>query len=48
VTTEGGLVLDPAVRAFAVYLDTGRIEITCPACGTKREFRGCALLSRRK
>ena len=48
VTIDGGLVLDPAVQAFAVYLDTGRIEIACPACGTKREFRGLALHSRRK
>lgn len=43
VTTEGGLVLDPAVQTFAVYLDTGRIEIACPACGTRREFRGRVL-----
>ncbi|CAA9542519.1 MAG: hypothetical protein AVDCRST_MAG43-265 [uncultured Thermomicrobiales bacterium] len=40
VTAEGGLVLDPAVRSFAVYLDTGQIEVVCPACGTMRAFRG--------
>lgn len=43
VTSDGGLVLDPGVRAFAVYLDTRRIEVLCPACGTRREFRGRSL-----
>lgn len=40
VTAEGGLVLDPAVRAFAVYLDTRRAAVVCPACKTRRDFRG--------
>jgi hypothetical protein len=44
VTVDGGLVLDPAVRSFAVYLDTGRVEVVCPACETKREFRGTSVL----
>jgi hypothetical protein len=43
VTADGGLILDPAVRTFAAYLDTRRVEITCPECGAKREFRGRAL-----
>lgn len=43
VTAEGGLVLDPSVRSFAVYLDTGRVEVTCPACGTTRAFRGTSV-----
>ncbi len=43
VTADSGLVLDPAVRIFAAYLDTGRVESACPQCGTKREFRGRAL-----
>lgn len=43
VTGEGGLVLDPEVRAFAAYLDTGRIEVLCPACGRTREFRGTSV-----
>lgn len=43
VTAEGGLVLDPAVRSFAAYLDTRRIEVVCPACGMTREFRGTVL-----
>ena len=43
VTADGGLVLDPAVRSFAVYLDTGRIEVVCPYCDTTRAFRGCSL-----
>lgn len=47
VTTDGGLVLNPAVRAFAAYFDTGRIEVVCPACGTMRAFRGHVLFSSR-
>lgn len=43
VTADGGLVLDPAVRAFAAYFDTGRAVITCPTCGAPREFRGSSL-----
>lgn len=43
VTANGGLVLDPAVRSFAAYFDTRRVEVTCPQCGTKREFRGCSI-----
>lgn len=43
VTADGGLVLDPAVQAFAAYFDTGRAVITCPTCGAPREFRGRAL-----
>jgi hypothetical protein len=44
VTAAGGLVLAPEVKAFAAYFDTGRVEVTCPACGTRRDFRGRALL----
>lgn len=40
VTADGGLVLDPAVRSFAAYFDTRRIEVVCPQCGMTREFRG--------
>lgn len=40
VMADGGLVLDPAVMSFAVYLDTRRVEIICPRCGRRREFRG--------
>jgi len=43
VTADGGLVLDLAVLTFAAYFDTGRGEITCPACGVRREFRGTVL-----
>ena len=43
VTSDSGLVLDPAVRAFAAYFDTGRVEVACPACGRAREFRGSSL-----
>lgn len=45
VTAEGGLVLDPAVRSFAAYVDTGRIEVECPACSQRREFRGMGVRS---
>jgi hypothetical protein len=40
VTSDAGLVLDPSVQAFVVYLDTRRAVVACPACGTSREFRG--------
>jgi hypothetical protein len=40
VTADDGLVLDPAVEVFAVYLDSQKATVTCPACGTRREFRG--------
>lgn len=43
VTTDDGLVLDPAVRTFVVYLDTRRAMVTCPTCGMAREFRGTSL-----
>jgi len=43
VTSDAGLMLDPAVRSFAVYLDTRRSLVTCPVCGTEREFRGSAI-----
>ena len=45
VTADGGLVLDPTVERYAVYMDTGRAVITCPRCGQAREFRGGALFS---
>jgi len=45
VTADGGLVLDPAVGRFAVYLDTRRATVWCPACGMAREFRGAFLAS---
>ncbi len=43
VTADRGLVLDPAVQTFAAYFDTGRVEVRCPTCGGKREFRGTVL-----
>jgi hypothetical protein len=45
VTTEGGLVLDPAVTGFQAYLDSRKVLLTCPACGARREFRGKAVLA---
>lgn len=45
VTGEDGLMLDPAVRSFAVYLDTRRAIVTCPVCGMGREFRGNVIRS---
>lgn len=43
LTAEGGLVLDPAVKAFHCYLDTQRAVVTCPMCGTRRVFRGASI-----
>jgi hypothetical protein len=47
VTADGGLVLDPSVQVFAVYLDTRKAVIACPACGTWREFRGSSVQATR-
>ncbi len=47
LTSEGGLVLDPAVVAFQCYLDTRRAVVACPACRTAREFRGISILAPR-
>ena len=44
VTAGDGLVLDPGVGRFAVYLDTRRITVWCPACGVLREFRGTSVI----
>ena len=39
VTEDDGIVLDGAVTTFAVYLDTQRVRIQCPACGASRNLR---------
>ncbi|MDP9367829.1 MAG: hypothetical protein M3Q03_06075 [Chloroflexota bacterium] len=43
VTAEDGLVLETGVERFAAYLDTGKVNVWCPACGTVRDFRGRAV-----
>jgi hypothetical protein len=48
VTIDGGLALDPAVTTFRCYLDTRRVAVACPACGTEREYRGPMLVSARR
>jgi hypothetical protein len=40
IKSDGGLVLEAEVLLHAVYLDTRRAVIVCPACGQHREFRG--------
>jgi len=45
VTADNGLVLNPTVERFSIYLDTRRAVIACPACRAKREFRGDAVFS---
>ena len=45
ITREGGLVLNPQVNSFRVYLDSQRVAIVCPGCSQAREFRGVALFS---
>jgi hypothetical protein len=45
LTSDEGLVLDPTVSGFRAYLDTRRAVVTCPACGSEREFRGAAVVS---
>ncbi|MDP9355715.1 MAG: hypothetical protein M3R02_10635, partial [Chloroflexota bacterium] len=45
VTADSGLVLDPAVGSFRVYLDTRRAVVICPACAVAREFRGSAVVA---
>ena len=44
LTSDGGLVLDPAIRAFRCFLDTRRAAVACPHCEAEREFRGTALV----
>jgi hypothetical protein len=36
LTNDDGLALDDAITAYAVYLDTRRVQIVCPACGKTR------------
>jgi hypothetical protein len=48
LTADDGLVLDRTVATFQVYFDTRRIIVVCPGCGTRREFRGSAVLSARE
>ena len=45
VTADGGLVVDPAVRHLWAYFDTRKAVVTCPVCGTAREFRGISVCS---
>ena len=45
LTVDGGLVLDPGVMKFRVYLDTRRAVVSCPSCGRSREFRGPGVFS---
>lgn len=45
LTSDGGLVLAPAVAAFRCYLDSGRAQVVCPACATERDFHGAALFA---
>ena len=45
LTADGGLVLDPAVRVFRVYRDTGKALVGCPVCGASPHFRGAAIMS---
>lgn len=47
VTDDGSLVLDSATSDFKIYMDTRRVHVVCPACGTEREFRGAAVFSGR-
>lgn len=44
ITQDDGLILDPRVRGFSAYLDTRRVFVVCPDCGTKREFRGRSIM----
>ena len=41
LSTDGsGLVLGSGVGRLVVYLDSGRVEVHCPACEAVRDFRG--------
>lgn len=46
VTADGSLVLDSGA-GFRAFLDTRRVHVVCPECGTAREFRGAAVFSGR-
>ncbi len=46
LTADGqGLMLDPEVNQFRVYLDTKKVVVVCPCCGVARDFRGSALFA---
>jgi hypothetical protein len=40
VSDEDSVVLPPGVAIAAVFFDTGRVEVTCPARGAVRNSRG--------
>lgn len=44
VTATGGLALVPTVRIVHCYFDTRKAMVTCPVCGTVREFRGSGVV----
>ncbi len=47
LTAGGDLVLDPSVAAFRVHLDTRRVLVVCPLCGTVRDFTRGSVFSGR-
>ena len=42
-----GLVLQAGVTRFRFYLDSHKVDVICPICGTVRTFRGAVVYSSR-
>lgn len=40
LTDDGGVVVSPCKGGVLAFLDSGRAEIRCPACGRPRDFLG--------
>lgn len=43
VTPDGGVVLNPKIKLFRAFFDSGRVKVVCPNCFEEREFRGTSL-----
>lgn len=42
---RSSLVVAPSVATMRIYLDTGKVDVVCPVCGTVRTFRGAAVFA---
>ena len=43
LASERRLVLQQDIQRLAVYFDTGRASVWCPACGVRRDFFGASV-----
>ena len=40
ITSEGALILGHTSMQWMMQISHGRFDLLCPACGTRRSFRG--------